>query len=358
MAAEILSVTVADQFENTGPSLLVGGEAPSAFILSVAVADQFEFIADEISALVDGEPPSAFILSVTVADQFDNPAIIIPFAGMSKECAHTCPLGQFAQVTYDGGTDAGGPFIRASEAASEVAFYGLLALYDPAQEAIALMHYDGESLDGPGTVIAAVSQTLVAGDVLRIEADDSNEDLYRVKVNGVAVISAVLTDDELEVTNPCIGFAVVGEPGVIEVPGGGEEDAMIAIQLTDQSKTNDTLADSDLTLAMEANSDYVGSLAVEFESASSTPDLKIKLVAPALAEGLRFDNSFNYQADAINTEVGYSLSAGSRLAFHWDFTVRNGANAGNLTLQFAQGVTNATATVLHKDSHMLMFKKV
>jgi hypothetical protein len=227
----------------------------------------------------------------------------------------------------------------------------------PAQAVIALVLYDGENLSGLGTVITAVSATLVAGDVLRIEADDGDPELYRVKVNGVTVIQRSLTDDQISITNSCVGFVRVAAVTTIEIPED-EDQPMIANQAADQSKVNDTLADSDLSLPMEAGATYVGHVAAVFTAANTTPDVKYGFTAPALAEGLIIDPAWNYQTFALGASSSTGIGGGG-VQLILQFTVRNGANAGNLTFQFAQNLTTpATATVMKKDSHMMMFKKV
>ena len=284
----------------------------------------------------------------------DNNAAV--FGSFSRECGHTCPFGQFAQMMYDDGTEAAGIAIRVTTTADELAFTGLAALYLPDQNVIALVLYQNQPLTGIGTVLTSVSAVLVHGDILRIEASDTNADSYTISVNGVPIITWIVLDTDISIANECVAAIQIVDAGTITPPV--EEEAMIANQAADLNLTNDTLTDTDMSLLMEANATYVGHVVLRYECASATPDMKFTFVGPALAEGKWFDASYGYLAYDLSTELVYSVSAGFDTSGVFHFTVRNGANAGNLTFQVAQNVTNATPLVVHQDSHMLMFKKV
>jgi hypothetical protein len=146
------------------------------------------------------------ILSVTVADQFDSDAVVIPFTGLSKECGHECPLGQFAQATYNGSTQNSGPGIRLSLASSSFAVFGLFAIYFPGDGVVSMMLYNGEPSTELGTTIASFIVTLIAGDVLVIEADEVDPTIYRIKINGTTVITQTISTDLLPIDGPCVGF--------------------------------------------------------------------------------------------------------------------------------------------------------
>jgi hypothetical protein len=277
--------------------------------------------------------------------------------GQSAECGFTCPLGQYAQIVYKTGAAPVGVVIRRTAESTDLLFTGLVALYVPAQSVIALVLYEDQPLSGIGTVLTAISSTLAFDDVLRIEASESNSELYRVKVSGITVIQRTIDNAQLSVVNPCVCVVQIGAVGPIDIPED-EDSPMIIVQAADQSVTNDTLVDSDLVLAMEANATYCGHVAAKMSSASSTPDAKYKFTGPALCEGLFMDIYWVQDCVALDEESArVAIAGGGNAQLHINFTVRNGANAGSLTFQFSQFGTNATATTLNKDSHMMMFKQ-
>lgn len=134
---------------------------------------------------------------------------------MSKECNPSCPFGMFVEVTYNGASEPGGPAIRITLDSGQFAFTGLVALYIPLQMKIALVLYAGESLNGVGTVLAVVDRQLFVGDILRIEADVLDPEVYRVKVNEVTLIEHTIFDTQLEIDSGCIGFVKVAEVAVL-----------------------------------------------------------------------------------------------------------------------------------------------
>lgn len=280
---------------------------------------------------------------------------------LHMDCGFTCPLGQFAEVEYDGSTAISGPAIRISDTSSRDSAVLLAALYVPAQAAVALVLWSGESLASftDAMIVHAVSQTLNAGDVLGIHASDTDAHDYVVKVNGVAIIARTVLNEDLSIVNSCVGFVVTNAApaDVIPPPPAGEQ-AMIANQAADLDLTSDVLSDTDLTLAMEANSTYVGHVLLRYSCASAVPDMKVTFTVPALADGKWFDAAFSFETFDFATELVYSVSAGFDTAALFHFTVRNGANVGDLKFRVAQNVTNATPLKVKQDSHMLMFKKV
>ena len=122
---------------------------------------------------------------------------------------------------YDGGTQNAGPAIRVNAGAGRFMFYGLVALYVPAQTGIALVLYHGEPLSGIGTVIDTQFVSLIAGDILRIEADSAVITTYRVKVNGLTVMQETLSESQISALNPCVGFVQVFDAPVDTIPPPG-----------------------------------------------------------------------------------------------------------------------------------------
>ncbi|MDD1679957.1 MAG: hypothetical protein LUO93_12335, partial [Methanomicrobiales archaeon] len=252
------------------------------------------------------------------------------FGLLIKECGHTCALGQFAQATYEGGSYAGGPAIRITDNSTNASMFGLAAIYVPDQNVLALVLYAGENLSDVGTVITSVAATLTAGDVVKIESDVVTDTTYRVLINGVTVITQSLAADTLSVVGGCVGFVkLAGVAGTITPPVG--EEAMIILQVADLSKTDNTLVDTDLTLAVEANSTYVGQAALLITSVSSTPDALLQFNGPSGAVGLIFDPAWTYSTFALNTPATFSVTGGAPTVVHLDFSIRVGSTAGNIT---------------------------
>lgn len=142
---------------------------------------------------------------------FDDSGCDIEGAGYAlyKECGFTCPLGQFAQILYDGGTQNAGPAIRISSTSKKNAFKGLVALYIPAQHKVKFVLYKGESLLNIATVLSTRNVTLNVNDVLRIESDAVLETTYSVSVNGTIIMTSIVDATLLNPFNPCVGFVVV-----------------------------------------------------------------------------------------------------------------------------------------------------
>lgn len=279
---------------------------------------------------------------------------------LSKECGHTCPLGQFAQAAYDGSSNPGGPAIRITQESGVFGFRGLVALYVPAQEVIALVVYDGENLSGIGTVITAVAATLVAGDVLRIEADTTNPELYRVKVNGTAVITRTVTDETINIANSCVGFVrVASVTDTIELPSAEEGDPdVLKMKSADESVSGSTTLqdDDDLFFAAGAGEEWAVMFVLQLAAANSTPDFKWQISAPVDAVGHASDMNFNYETLNFNAPSStVSINVGNSqliIAVGIKFV-----SAGNCKLQWSQAISNAGNTTVLQGSYMTAFKK-
>jgi hypothetical protein len=136
---------------------------------------------------------------------------------LSFECDHDCPVGQFAEaeveVEFTEESAPAGPAIRIDSGSTSDAFFGLAAIYDPATFILSLVFFDGEAVDETATLwdsIDLTSSPLEAGDVLRLEADDTTLYKYNVLVNSVEVITYTDTGHDLDITNSCVGFVVTG----------------------------------------------------------------------------------------------------------------------------------------------------
>lgn len=142
------------------------------------------------------------------SEQFFTPITTNALGFVSKECGLICQKGQYAQATYNGSTEPAGPAIRITAQSGRFLFHGLVAVYVPNQNLIALVLIDGHSLAtfNDDDIEVSVAATLNVGDVLSIEADLTDEELYLVKVNDSTVISHAITQAELSVFNSCVGF--------------------------------------------------------------------------------------------------------------------------------------------------------
>lgn len=140
----------------------------------------------------------------------------------------------------------------------------------------------------------------------------------------------------------------------------------------DQSKTADTTFadDSALLFAMDANAVYSIRLVLWIVvGASATPDFKWQLAGPAAPTAVsvvcgRGSSTVSW-SDSFAVNTGYTglnaspvdLGASGAGAVTCDIRVHNGANAGNLTVQWAQNASDAAATTLRAGS-FIEYRKV
>jgi len=148
--------------------------------------------------------------------------------------------------------------------------------------------------------------------------------------------------------------------GASNVPTIADADARYSrfiVKPTDTARTNNTLsADPFLVLPMDANTGYSGAI-ILFVSASAAGRFKSRITGPAAPTSVLLA-----QTSAIGPTGG---TTGNRVAAAYDssdlvqlhtvdfvlrlqiqFTVKNGPNAGNLTVEWAQNSTSANATTL------------
>jgi hypothetical protein len=142
-------------------------------------------------------------------DTYNDAVVFTPIGFVSKECDLGCPLGGFVEATYNGATVPSGPALRVTSDSGPFAFTGLVALYVQATGQVALVLYAGEALAALATVVAVVSQVLAPGDVLRLQADNMDPEIYRVSVNGTVIIEETVTEEQLDPDNDCLGFVKV-----------------------------------------------------------------------------------------------------------------------------------------------------
>jgi hypothetical protein len=276
------------------------------------------------------------------------------FGQLIKECNHTCPLGQFAEATYDGADYNGGPAIRISSASGIFAMHGLAAVYAPAQNRVALVLYDGEPLSGIGSEILSYAVTLVAGDVLRIEASTTDTHDYSVKINAIEVLSVTLTDAQLSSLNPCVGFVrVVTVPPVVIPPPSDDEADVLIIKPSNQSKTSDIVLadDPDFSFAIGASEKWVVKMALRWTAGNTA---KVAFTGPAGCAGWIWDDEYNFHEAVLGTSLAENLGGGLPIFITANF--QNGGTAGTVHFQWAQSASSATTTTLGAGSHMVGWK--
>ncbi|HYE89532.1 MAG TPA: hypothetical protein VEA38_00875 [Terriglobales bacterium] len=137
---------------------------------------------------------------------------------------------------------------------------------------------------------------------------------------------------------------------------------------SDESVTSSTTLQNDdaLTCALAANEFVRAELTIYF-TAAAAGDIKFGFTVPAAATiywgtpNMIFYNS----ADAVTAsdirttgslDVGF-ISGGTICVASLEVAVLNGANAGNLTLQWAQNASSGTPTTVKAMSHMLVFRE-
>jgi hypothetical protein len=124
---------------------------------------------------------------------------------------------------------------------------------------------------------------------------------------------------------------------------------------TATARTNNTLsADPYLVLPMAANTNYSGTITI-YASASVAGDFKSRITGPASPTRVFLAQVFfnsagspsNRVANAYDTtDLAQTATSAFIIRGLINFTVENGANAGNFEFQWAQNSTDASATTL------------
>ena len=128
---------------------------------------------------------------------------------------------------------------------------------------------------------------------------------------------------------------------------------MIIKGATETKTANTAFADDDeLLFAVEANKDYLFQGKILFET-DPTPDFKIQIAVPstptlfvvqrqAIAPGAT--SISNIGVDTATTSISILGASGTNGVFEFSGLLRNGANAGNLSVQWAQDTSNGANT--------------
>lgn len=149
--------------------------------------------------------------------------------------------------------------------------------------------------------------------------------------------------------------------------------ATVVYKSADESVSNSTLQDDDhLLFAIGANERWVVQYHLFVTNAANTGDLKMDVTAPAAADVVRYGNlglalgataveaTGRAQARADAGSLAAGIVASGTAAENYVLMaayVDNGANAGNVTLRWAQQTTDGTnATVVKAGSYLVAFK--
>lgn len=278
---------------------------------------------------------------------------------LAKECGHTCPLGQRASIVYDGGENPVGVFIRGSTESGVFGFRGLLALYVPAQNVIALVLYDGENLSGLGTVLTAVAAPFELGDTLELRSSLVSATTYNALVNDTIVISRLIPDADLSITNPCVGVArVASVDEEIEIPEADEGDPVIKTKAadTDRNSTTTITIDADLKFPVLTGETWVFSITVLVKAASGVPDGKYAVLAPAGSTGFWCDVNQSVEVNDLNADGGSFGLTTTPDCIQIEGEVTAGDD-GDVGLGWAQNTSSADNSTVMAFSKLIAFKK-
>ena len=136
---------------------------------------------------------------------------------------------------------------------------------------------------------------------------------------------------------------------------------VLAYQNAVTSKVNDTLVDTNLTIPISANQRLAGDIFAVVGVTGAASGAKFQLTVPA--GGTLYQVEYEIinavtpalaVVDLITASAAFS-NALANIGTHCmkaRFTIVNGANAGDVTLQFAQLVTDAAAATLDVGSWM------
>ena len=138
----------------------------------------------------------------------------------------------------------------------------------------------------------------------------------------------------------------------------------------DQSITNSTTLTNDATLlfAIAANEVWRFTISAPFNVAGATSGFKMSVNGPTAPTNLRWTAfAINgvavatlaaLSANAFATALGFVVANAGDHILEVSGTVENGANAGNVTLQFAQNTLDAVNSVTVRRGALLIAEKI
>ena len=157
------------------------------------------------------------------------------------------------------------------------------------------------------------------------------------------------------------GTNLTWDGNTLNATGGGGTTMNYVFKTTDESITFDDVLQNDnqLLFAVEANKEYVFTLFLHF-STDDDNDIKYTFTGPAASTGrsgididtLTFTNP---NAEPFGTEITIINNTGSRDEnfAKIEGVLINGANAGNVQFQWAQGTDDAEATIVRAGSYIV-----
>lgn len=198
----------------------------------------------------------------------------------------------------------------------------------------------------------------------------TNSQLPTVDVShGGLGITSTPTNGQIPIGNGTnyVAAAITAGTGVTVTNGSGSITVAAKVPIAarknaDTSRTNDTLtADPDLSIPVGANESWTFIADFVVLTTSNTPDFKFCLTGPSGATvtwnayNMNIDNRvITYiAATAGGTPVVVDMVASQPRLIHLTGTVSGTYSAGNVTLDWAQNVTNAGATVLKAAGSMV-----
>lgn len=128
-----------------------------------------------------------------------------------------------------------------------------------------------------------------------------------------------------------------------------------ADQTVNSGSTGTTLVDTELEFAVAANEVWQFEGVINLTTPAAA-DFKIAAAGPAGAVGSigawygDTSGAIDADSDALNTELVFTGTTGATLLFRGG--IHNGANAGSLTIRFAQNTSDAGNTTVRAGSYM------
>lgn len=207
--------------------------------------------------------------------------------------------------------------------------------------------------------ITAISPT--TGAISKAQPAFSNLSGNATVAQGGLGITTTPTNGQIPIGNGTnyVAAAITAGTGVTVTNGAGSitiaSKAPVAVRKNaDTSRTNDTLtADPDLSIAVGANESWTFISDFVVLTSNNAPDFKFCLAGPSGATvtwnayGRDTDGLTTYiAATAGGTPVAVDMAANKPIIFHLTGTISGTYSAGNVTIDWAQNVTNASATVV------------
>lgn len=180
--------------------------------------------------------------------------------------------------------------------------------------------------------------------------------------NSVSVIADAGVSHQFITGITTAGAITKAQPTVADVTGAVK--VITAYKATAQTVNNTAVAadDADLKFAIGANEVWAAKLYLVYTSVSTTPGLRITFTGPASPTAVYFSGidtgnfSSNTGRKTSFGTVGTFSGMATSDSVEVNLTVINGANAGTVTLQWAQRVANAENTTLEAGSFMVATK--